>query len=111
MAPGRTERRQAAFVTLITTSAAAIITVSQQGEGHPWPVQSVHPEVRPGRGRIRAYRRGRILKDDGHSWVVASFEHHLSRANDPQQHWHNAVLNRVPVIREDGTPAPVRPCW
>src|SRR5690606_12376228 len=32
---------------------------------------------------------------DGHDWIAPAFFQHTSRANDPQLHIHNPVLNRV----------------
>ncbi|MGI5162720.1 MobF family relaxase [Microbispora sp. CA-102843] len=53
-------------------------------------------------GAIPTDEAGRPLTDratgrfeDAHEWIVASFDQHTSRANDPQLHIHNAILNRV----------------
>lgn len=42
-----------------------------------------------------------VRRVDAQGWIVASFEHHTSRAGDIQLHRHLAVLNRVQTV--DGT--------
>lgn len=59
-----------------------------------------HLQDKAGYSRTGRHGAGAGRWVDAHDWTVASFHQSDSRDHDPQQHIHNAILNRV--VCEDG---------
>ncbi|NMN06461.1 MULTISPECIES: MobF family relaxase [unclassified Novosphingobium] len=84
----------------ITLSAPKSVSIMAEVAGdrrliaaHGAAVQVAMAHVEQHMAATRTRENGQIVRDMTRNLVIASFQHHTSRAQDPQLHTHNVVMN------------------